>query len=206
MILRAKEVFTKAPYATTQEFDRLIEMYGEVFGVVTPHDYAAFYATLLAEVGVKATIKEENLNYSARSLKAVFKKFRDNPHLAERYGRTRAHKANREMIANIAYGKRMGNWREGDGYKFRGRGFIQLTGRENYTNVSKVIFDAIGIDFMLEEYPEIVGTNTGAVITALGFWDMNNLQGKSIDQVTDRVNYYTKSRNKRRRYYVELMG
>ena len=54
---------------------------------------------------------------------------------------------------------------------------------------------------MLDEFPEVVGTVTGAIISALGFWSLNNLQGKNIDQVTDRVNKYTDSRNKRKRYF-----
>ena len=203
-MLKSSLVFTHAPYSTTQEFDRLMDLYGKKFGVVADHDHAAFYATLLAEVGIKATIKEENLNYSSRALKATFKAFRDNPILADRHGRSKAHKANYEMIGNIAYGGRMGNVKDGDGYLFRGRGFIQLTGRSNYAKVSEVILEVTGIDFMLEEYPEIVGTETGAVMSALGFWKLNNLSGKSIDEVTDRVNNHTDSRGKRRSEFLRI--
>lgn len=205
--MKAKKIFKDAPYARQQEFDRLLNMYGKDFGIVTKSDLAAFYATLLAEVGTAAKIKTENLNYSASSLKKVFKVFKQNPELAERYGRTKTHKANQIMIANLAYGNRMGNGdvESEDGWNFRGRGFIQLTGKRNYEAVTEVIKETIGVDFMLDTFPEIVGTDTGAVISALGFWKLNNLQGKTIDQVTDKVNYYTESRGKRRRYYNQIM-
>lgn len=205
MPFKAKYIFSRAPYSTTEEFDRLLAMYGEEFGIVTKHDHATFYATLLAEVGISATIKEENLNYSTRALKATFKAFRDNPILADRYGRSKAHKANYEAIGNIAYGGRMGNIDAGDGYKYRGRGFIQLTGRENYRKVSKTIQDVTGVNFMFEEYPEIVGSETGAVMSALGYWKLHGLSGRSIDQVTSIVNKNTKSYAKRRMYYYEFI-
>ena len=202
-MIKSKLVFTKAPYPITSEFDRLMEMYAKDFGVVSIDDQANFYATLLAEVGEKATIKEENLNYSTSSLQKVFKIYKNNPKLALLHGRSSKHKADQVAIANHAYANRMGNGNvdSGDGWKYRGRGFIQLTGKSNYKAVTKEIERVIGVNFMLDEFPEVVGTVTGAIISALGFWSLNNLQGKNIDQVTDRVNKYTDSRNKRKRYF-----
>lgn len=207
-MLKAKRLFPDAPYFTQQEFDRLLDMYAAEFGIITKSDYAAFFATLLAEVGTKATIKEENLNYSARSLKKNFAAFRNNPALADKYGRTKTQKANREMIGNIAYANRIGNGsvESGDGYKYRGRGFIQLTGRINYDLASQTIKEVTGADFMLEEYPELAGIATGAVLTALAFWKNNNLGGKSIDAVTDKVNKHTESRKKRQKLYASLLN
>ncbi len=133
-MLKAKNIFTDAPSKLTEEFDRIMDLYAKDFGITTHKQEAIFYAQLLAEVGTQATIKSENMNYSAEALPKLFKAFRDSPHLAIKYGRTNNHKANQEAIANIAYGQRMGNG--GDGWKFRGRGLIQLTGKDNYTNVS----------------------------------------------------------------------
>lgn len=207
-MLKAKKLFPDAPYSVQKEFDRLIELYGASFGLATKSDYAAFFATLLSEVGTKATIRSENFNYSARSLKATFKVFRNNPALADKLGRSSTREANREAIANYAYANRIGNGsvESGDGWKYRGRGFIQVTGRDNYAAVTKVIKDVTGADFMLLEYPEIAGTDTGAVMSALSFWKLHNLSGKTIDEVTDRVNKHTESRHKRQKLYASLLN
>lgn len=207
MIL-AKDVFAKAPNALKKEVQRIMDMYAKDFGIETKEQYAMFYAQLLAEVGRKATIKSENMNYSSIVLPKVFKAFRNNPQLAARYGRTKKHSAKQRMIANVAYANRMGNGDivSGDGWNFRGRGFIQLTGRSNYSKVSKHIEQVTGIDFMLELYPEIVGTNTGAIISALGFWSLNDVHSaKDIDEATKKVNRYTDSYSKRRGYYNSLV-
>lgn len=207
MIL-AKDVFTDAKNGTIKEVQRIMDMYAKDFGIETKEQYAMFYAQLLAEVGRRATIKSESMNYSSASLPKVFKAFRNNPQLSSRYGRTKKHSAKQRMIANIAYANRMGNGDvdSGDGWGFRGRGFIQLTGRSNYINVSKHIEKIIGIDFMLDSFPDIVGTNTGAIISALGFWNLNGIHNvKTIDEATKKVNRYTDSYAKRRNYYNSLV-
>ena len=81
----------------------------------------------------------ENLNYSAEGLLATFPN-RFTTEAANAYGRTAEHAANPLQIANIAYNGRMGNApNSDDGYNFRGRGFIQLTGRDNYTRFNQWI-------------------------------------------------------------------
>lgn len=206
-MLKAKSVFVDAPYSIQQEFDRLIDMYGSKFGLVMPSDYAAFFATLLAEVGTKAVIKAENMNYSAAGLKNTFRVFRNNPALADKLGRSKTSPAKTEAIANYAYANRNGNGsvESGDGWNYRGRGFIQITGRSNYAAVSKVIEEVTGSNFMLEELPDIAGTATGAVMSALAYWKLHGLSGKSIDEITDRVNKYTDSRSKRKNLYASLL-
>lgn len=206
-MLKSKYVFSTASYAVTNEFDALLDRYGKQFGVITKHDYAAFYATLLAEVGTSANIKTENLNYSTKALKKTFKVYRDNPTLAYWHGRSSTQRADQIAIGNHAYANRMGNGdiKSGDGWKYRGRGFIQLTGKSNYKKASEVILESTGIDLDLINKPENAGTVRGAVLTALAFWKMNSLQGKTIDQVTDKVNKYTESRAKRREYYLDFV-
>lgn len=206
-MLKSKQVFIHAHYSVTSEFDTIMEKYGKHFGVVTKHDYAAFYATLLAEVGTSANIKTENLNYSTAGLKQTFKFYKNNTNLAYWHGRSNTHKADQVAIGNNAYANRMGNGdaTSGDGWRYRGRGFIQITGKSNYKRASEVILEVADIDLNLVQFPDIAGTNTGAVLTALAFWKMNKLQGKSIDQVTDVVNRYTDSRQKRRTYYANII-
>lgn len=99
--------------------------------------------------GFKVT--QENLNYSAKGLKNVFAKYFKEPGLAEAYERKP------EKIASRVYGGRMGNGTEptGDGFKFRGRGFIQLTGKDNYTAFGKAINENIvgNPDLVSTKYP-----------------------------------------------------
>lgn len=206
-MLKSKEVFIHAHYSVTSEFDALLSKYGKQFGVITKHDYSAFYATLLAEVGTSASIKTENLNYSTKALKKTFKVYRDNPNLAYWHGRSSTQRADQMAIGNHAYANRMGNGdvASGDGWKYRGRGFIQLTGKSNYKKASEVILECTGINLDLVKNPDNAGTVKGAVLTALAFWKINELGGKSIDQITDKVNKYTDSRAKRKKYYSDFM-
>lgn len=114
---------------------------------------------------------EENLNYTAASLKVKFAAFRLNPGLADKYGRTAKQKANQVMIANIAYGNRMGNGASttGDGWKFRGRGLIHLTGRANYEAYKK----HSGIDVVSN--PNLASRLDIAIDIACWFWSRNKL-------------------------------
>ena len=123
---------------------------------------------------------EENLNYSEKSLLAVFGRyFGDAPKAsAAEYAR------NPEKIANRVYFDKyrkykMGNTNEGDGWLFRGRGLKQLTGRENYTNFGK------SIDITAEEAAEYVATPKGAVESACWFWNAKKLNNiADTDDVT----------------------
>ena len=97
---------------------------------------AAFMAQCAHESG-GFTMLSENLNYSAQGLMGVFKKYFPTAELANAYARQP------EKIANRVYANRMGNGPEesGDGYKFRGRGLIQLTGKDNYRRCSQFLFE-----------------------------------------------------------------
>ncbi len=154
------------------------------FGINTPLRLAHFLAQCGHEsAGFKAT--SENLNYSAKGLLGVFKKYFPTQALADAYARKP------EKIANRVYGARMGNGDEasGDGYKFRGRGYIQLTGKQNYT-----AFDAAVEDNILAN-PDLVSTKH-ALASAAWFWKKNGLSliadtGDStevVTKITKRVN------------------
>ena len=134
------------------------------YDINTPARVAAFVAQCAHESGNFVFVKE-NLNYRAVSLRKTFGKYFTDDATAAEY-------ANRpEKIANRVYANRMGNGDEasGDGYRFCGRGLIQLTGRDNYT------FFAGSMDISVEEASEYLSTFEGAVQSACWFWESNNL-------------------------------
>lgn len=152
------------------------------FEINTPLRAAHFIAQLAHESG-SFHYSSENLNYSASALRAVFGKYFPTDELAEAYARQP------EKIANRVYADRMGNGDEasGDGWKFRGRGLIQLTGTDNYTNCGK----ATGMD--LVDNPDQLADNADAAVAAAGwFWDMRKLNGYAdeddIKAITKRIN------------------
>lgn len=148
--------------------------------VNTPLRLAHFFAQLHHESNLKAI--SENLNYSAESLRKVFGKYFPSVETANKYAR------HPEKIANRVYGNRMGNGPEssGDGWKYRGRGFIQLTGKDNYRALSK----GTGIDYL--NHPDKLLNEADAMIAALWFWNSRNLNlyadRDDVREVTRRIN------------------
>jgi len=142
---------------------------------------AAFIAQCTHESGGFKRLKE-NLNYKWESLRKVFPKYFPTDELAQEY----AHK--QEQIANRVYGGRMGNGDEssGDGFRYCGRGLIQLTGKNNYTKFAESIGMAV------EEVPALLETFEGAVKSACWFWKTNNLNqyadAGDILTMTKRIN------------------
>lgn len=136
---------------------------------------AGFLAQLAHESGGFNFVKE-NLNYSADGLRKTFAKYFPTDELAKAYARQP------EKIANRVYANRMKNGDEasGDGFRFRGRGLIQLTGRDNYTRFAQSL--GIGID----ETIEYLETPSGAVASAGWFWDNNGL-----NQFCDKDDFIT---------------
>lgn len=122
----------------------------------------------------------ENLNYSTDGLLKIFKKYFPNKALALKYHRQP------EKIANYVYSNRMGNGNEhsGDGWKFRGRGFIQLTGKNNYINFDKYVPENI-ID-----YPDLVATKY-PLLSAGYFWGTNNINSLCKDVSNDTITLVT---------------
>jgi len=133
--------------------------------------------------GFKAV--QENLNYGAKGLLGIFKKYFPTEAKALQYERKP------EKIANLVYGSRMGNGDEasGDGYKFRGRGYIQLTGKNNYVAFGKAINEDIAAN------PDLVATKY-PLLSAAWFWSSNSLNAladkgaddASVTAITKRVN------------------
>jgi putative chitinase len=141
--------------ALNETFDR--------FGVSTPNQQAAFIGQCGHECG-NFRILEENLNYKAATLMKLWPKRFPSLEIANAYA------GNPKKIANMVYASRMGNRDEasGDGYRFRGRGCIQLTGHTNYFHAGK----ALGVDFVME--PDPVATPKYAAMTAGWFWSTHD--------------------------------
>lgn len=132
---------------------------------------AAFVAQCAHE-SVNFTALRENLNYRAVSLRDTFGKYFTSDEMAKKF-------ANKpEKIANVVYANRMGNGDEasGDGFRYLGRGLIQLTGKNTY-----MLF-AASINIPVEEVPSYLGTFEGAVQSACWFWEQNNLNAVADKQ------------------------
>lgn len=155
------------------------------YEINTPQRVAAFLAQCGHESG-GWTVFEENLNYSAQGLCTIFKKYFPTLESATPYARKP------EMIANRVYGGRMGNGPEesGDGWKYRGRGPIQLTGKANYMAFAKEMFE----DWQnLFENPDWVTADRDfALMSAIWFWNKNGLNREAdagdIKTMTRKIN------------------
>ena len=137
----------------------------KAYGIDTALRLAHFLGQGLIETGY-LRYTSENLNYSASALRKVFGKYFKTDEEAAKYAR------NPEKIANKVYGNRMGNGDEasGDGWKYRGRGFIQLTGKDNYTRFAGLTGLAIDTD------PDLLSRDLKASIqVAAKFFEVNNL-------------------------------
>ncbi len=145
------------------------------FQINTPLRLAHFLAQCGHESG-GFRLTQENLNYSAKGLNGIFKKYFPTEAAAAAYAR------NPQKIANKVYGNRMGNGDEasGDGYKFRGRGCIQLTGKDNYTAFGK----SIGEDICAN--PDKVASQY-ALLSAAWFFSKNGLHKMADGGATDAV-------------------
>ncbi len=147
-------------------YDALCEILPE-YEINTPQRVAAFVAQCAHESGGFKVLKE-NLNYKAASLRKVFPKYFPTDALAAQYA---AMPNKQEAIANRVYANRMGNGPEesGDGFRYCGRGLIQLTGKDNYS------WFAASLEMPVEDVPEYLSTFEGAVQSACWFWETNNL-------------------------------
>jgi putative chitinase len=172
------------------------------YEVNTPLRLAHFLAQCGHESG-GFRLTQENLNYSAKGLMGIFKKYFPTQALADAYARKP------EKIANKVYGNRMGNGDEasGEGFKFRGRGYIQLTGKQNYT-----AFDATVEDNILAN-PDLVSSKH-ALSSAAWFWKKNGLNliadsgssDEAVTKVTRRVNGGTIGLPDRIHHFKEYYG
>lgn len=160
-----KQLLPKNPYID-QWYNALSQLLPD-YEINTPQRIAAFMAQCAHESGEFTTLKE-NLNYRAPTLQKVFPKYFPTDEIANEY----ANKPNKqEAIANKVYANRMGNGDEssGDGFRYCGRGLIQLTGKDNYS------WFAASLGIKPDEASEYLQTFEGAAQSACWFWENNNL-------------------------------
>ena len=146
------------------------------YDIDTPKRQAAFIGQCSYE-SANFTHLQENLNYSAQRLMQVWPSRFPNINMAEAY----AH--NPEKLADFVYAGRMGNLQDGDGWKFHGRGLIQLTGRENYANCGS----GVGVDLI--DNPDLLLTPKYAALSAGWFWNR-----KQLNLLADTQEYGTMTR------------
>jgi putative chitinase len=170
----------------------------ERFDIMNPLRKAAFIAQCGHECG-NFKMLEENLNYRAETLMKSWPRRFPTLEFANQYAK------NPKKIANMVYANRMGNRDEasGDGYRFRGRGCIQLTGHANYYHAGQ----ALGEDFVMQ--PELVATPMYAALSAGFFWNTHKLNvladNRDIKMMTKRINGGFIGLADRERHYNEAL-
>lgn len=155
-----------------------------LYDITTPARLAAFLATVGHEsLSLSRTV--ENLNYSAERLEAVWPS-RYTPELA------RQHARNQPVIAEHVYGGRMGNKAPGDGWRFKGRGLLQVTGRANYEAVRDLLRERVPGTPDLLAQPEALAEPKWAALSAAAYWhehELNELaDGGEFSRLSRRVN------------------
>lgn len=176
---KLKQILVGSPHVD-QWFLALEEILPD-YEIDTPNRVAAWLGQTAHESGGYRALRE-NLNYSASGLNGIFKKYFPTIESAKPYERQP------EKIANKIYASRMGNGPEssGDGFRYRGRGLIQLTGKSNYQSF------ADSIEETLEDTIVFLETYEGAVQSACWFWESNNLNALAdkmdIKLMTKKIN------------------
>lgn len=180
--------------------DRIVgylNKYAEEFGITTPLRQAHYLAQIAHECG-EFRYTEENLNYSAEGLLKIFGKYFNKANV-------NAYARNPKRIASKVYANRMGNGNElsGDGWKYRGRGVIQLTGKENYAEYKKYC----GFDVVAD--PDLICKPVGAIRSSMWFWRLNGLniladKGEFV-LITKRINNGTNGLKERKEYLQKAL-
>jgi putative chitinase len=191
-----KQIIPRNPYVSY--WHNALEQLLPDYQIDTPHRLAAFLAQCAHESGGFTAVKE-NLNYRAASLRKTFGKYFPTDELAAQYAQKP------QAIANRVYANRMGNGDEssGDGYRYCGRGLIQLTGKDNY------FWFAASLEISPEEASDYMETFEGAAQSACWFWETNNLNQWAdrgdILTLTKRINGGTIGLEDRKKHYEEAL-
>ena len=194
-----KQLLPKNPYL--DHWHNALSILFPDYEINTPQRMAAFIAQCAHESGGFMILKE-NLNYKAATLRKIFPKYFPTDEMANKYA---SMPNKQEAIANLVYANRMGNGspETGDGYKFCGRGLIQLTGRDNYT------FFAGSLGISVEEASEYLATFEGAAQSACWFWETNDLNKWAdkgdIVTLTKRINGGTIGLEDRIKHYEHAL-
>jgi len=194
------KIFPATPRATLQQYVAPLNATMAKHSIGTKLREAMFLAQVGHESGGLKFV-EENLNYGWQGLRRIFGKYFPTDILARRYERRK------EAIANKVYANRMGNGDEasGDGWRFRGRGLIQITGKNNYLAIMKAYkFSTIEATIAWMETPE------GETESAGWFWTANNLNqlsdASAIISVTKKINGGTNGIDDRKAIYARALA
>lgn len=180
--------------------ESVVECFNDLFPTydITTKERIAAFISQCAHESVEFTRLKENTNYSASRLLVVFKD-RVTPDLAKSI-------ANKpEAIANHVYANKNGNGdiKSGDGFKYRGRGLIQLTGKANYERVG----ERLGLDLIAR--PELLENIYNATHSACVYWDENNINQVAdtgdVMRVTKKINKAAEGLRERQYYYRKAM-
>jgi len=191
-----KQLLPKNPYI--DQWHHALSQLLPDYEINTPQRIAAFIAQCAHESG-NFVFLSENLNYKAESLVKIFGKYFKDIETAKQYEKQPA------KIANKIYADRMGNGNEasGDGFKYRGRGLIQLTGKTNYT------WFAASLEITPEEAAEYTQTFEGAAQSACWFWETNKLNQWAdkgdIEKMTKIINGGTIGLEDRKKHYAHAL-
>ena len=202
-----KKAFPNATDATLEKLHDLLEEHGKKFGIDTNEGLQHFLAQAGHEtVGFKNIGSVEDLTYSASRLVAVW---------PSRFSQTDSTKLDpddyandEEKLGNYVYGGRMGNDNiaSGDGYKYRGRGLFQLTGKDNYSDFTNFYQDNIDATKDFVTNPDLLSSDEDiAVLSAMWFYRENVLNkivvdnNTSVDRVSKKINKYEESKIRKKR-------
>ena len=194
-----KQLLPKNPYV--EHWHHALEQLFPDYDINTPKRMAAFIAQCSHESGGFMVLKE-NLNYKAATLRKIFPKYFPNDQIAQDY----ASRPNKQIaIASKVYANRMGNGDEAsqEGWKFCGRGLIQLTGKSNYQAF------ADSLEMNINDVPEYLATFEGAAQSACWFWETNKLNqwadAGDILTLTKRINGGTIGLEDRKKHYEHAL-
>lgn len=193
-------IFAKGKSASLKQIEIQVNLNGSDYGITTKKSLAHFLSQAGHEVGgfSKGLGIEENLNYSVDGLIGTFGKYfykgtavkgKSN---ADSYGRKKGQAAKKSDIANIVYANRMGNGdtKSGEGYKYRGRGIFQLTGKNNY----KAFNDFANVtNKSFIDKPELILETEYSIMSAMWFYKVNvvdklKIESATVKEVTKKVN------------------
>ncbi len=213
MIKKAIEILFPST-KNVAEIVSIIEKYRHKFGLNTDLRLAMFLAQVREEIGSEFKVVRENLNYSPTGLMKTYRAF--NSKLANEYGRSDGNKADQVVIANIAYANKLGNGNadsdgdgdmdaDDDGWKYRGAGCLQITGKSNFEEVQKRCLKYAG----KEMDPD---TLEGFVVFGMAYWIQHDLykiadRGTDlsvVDGITAKINKYTSSYDSRRKHFNNI--
>lgn len=215
---KIKEMITTL-FPLTKNVDEvvsIIESHRYKFGLGTDLRLGHFLAQVREEVGSEFKVIRENLNYKEETVLKMWPK-RISVEQAEKYARDEnTPKANQEAIANLAYANRLGNGNadsdgdgdmdaNDDGYKYRGAGCLQITGKSNFAEVQKRCVKYAG----REMDPN---TLEGFIVFGMAYWMWNDLYrladggkyGTVVDNITKKINLHTESYSNRRNYFESI--